>query len=82
MKAQLPVNVLRYGKDQPPPEQVPLAYAESALAVQMLIERGGPLSLATLLQDLAAGREFAESIERRFFLPYTDFQAAWASRAR
>jgi tetratricopeptide (TPR) repeat protein len=65
-----------------PADQVPLAYAESALAVRMLLDRSGPLMLATLLNDLAAGREFAEVFERRFLLSYADFQAAWEQRAR
>ena len=34
-----------------PADQVPLAYAESALAVRMLIERGGIPALTALLQD-------------------------------
>jgi tetratricopeptide (TPR) repeat protein len=78
----IPLTQLHNGFLQLPPEQVPLAYAESELAVRALMERGGPLSLAALLQDLAAGREFAESFERRFFLPYADFQAAWEPRPR
>jgi tetratricopeptide (TPR) repeat protein len=78
----IPLAQLHDGFLQLPPEQVPLAYAESALAVQMLIERGGPLSLTALLQDLSSGQEFAESLERRFFLPYADFEAHWNPRAR
>jgi tetratricopeptide (TPR) repeat protein len=63
-------------------EQIPLAYAESALAVQMLLDRSGPLTVATLIKDLAAGRQFAEAFEQRFSLSYSDFQMAWQQRLR
>ncbi len=78
----LPLPQLHHGFLTLPSEQVTLAYAESALAVRMLIERGGALSLAALLQDLAEGREFADAFERRFFLSYVDFQAAWEQKVR
>jgi tetratricopeptide (TPR) repeat protein len=78
----LPLPQLHRGFLTLPAEQVPLAYAESALAVRMLIERSGALALATLLQDLAEGQEFADAFERRFFLSYADFQVAWEQRVR
>jgi tetratricopeptide (TPR) repeat protein len=65
-----------------PADQVPLAYAESALAVQMLIERGGIPALTALLQDLAAGQEFTHAFERRVFLSYPEFLTLWARRMR
>ena len=65
-----------------PADQVPLAYAESALAVQMLIERGGIPSLTALLQDLAEGQEFTQAFERRVFLSYPEFLTLWARRVR
>jgi tetratricopeptide (TPR) repeat protein len=65
-----------------PAEQVPLAYAESALAVRMLIERGGIPALTALLQDLAEGQEFTQAFERRLFFSYPEFQALWARRMR
>jgi hypothetical protein len=39
-------------------------------------------AITALLQDLADGREFAEAFERRFFLPYADFQGAWRQPAQ
>ena len=78
----IPLAQLHDGFLKLPAEQVPLAYAESALAVQMLLERSGPLAVATFLKELAAGQEFAETFERRFYLSYTDFQAAWQQRLR
>jgi tetratricopeptide (TPR) repeat protein len=65
-----------------PADQVPLAYAESALAVQMLIERGGIPTLTALLQDLAEGQEFTQAFERRVFLSYPEFLILWARRIR
>jgi len=65
-----------------PADQVPLAYAESALAVRMLIERGGIPALTALLQDLAAGQEFTQAFERRVFLSYPEFLTLWARRMR
>jgi len=65
-----------------PADQVPLAYAESALAVRMLIERGEALALASLLQDLAQGQDFAAAFERHFYLSYSDFQVAWGQQVR
>jgi tetratricopeptide (TPR) repeat protein len=78
----IPLTQLHKGFMKLPPEQVPLAYAESAIAVRMLLERSGPLMLATLLKDLATGREFAEAFEQRFLLSYGDFQSAWEQRVR
>jgi len=82
----IPLPRLHDGFLSLPADQVPLAYAESALAVRMLIERGEALSLASLLQDLAQGRDFAEAFERHFYLSYSDFhsdfQVAWGQRVR
>lgn len=58
-------------------DEVQLAYAESALAVRSLLDRGGMQALSALLRDLGEGQAFAAAFERRFFLSYTDFQAAW-----
>jgi len=82
----IPLPRLHDGFLSLPADQVPLAYAESALAVRMLIERGEALSLASLLQDLAQGQDFAAAFERHFYLSYSDFhsdfQVAWGQRVR
>jgi tetratricopeptide (TPR) repeat protein len=80
--ALLPLPQLHRGFLSLPPEQVPLAYAESVLAVKWLLERAGMPAITAFLQDLADGREFAEAFERRFFLPYADFQGTWRQPAR
>ena len=78
----IPLPRLHDGFLSLPADQVPLAYAESALAVRMLIERGGIPALTALLQDLAEGQEFTQAFERRVFLSYPEFQALWARRMR
>jgi len=78
----IPLPRLHDGFLSLPAEQVPLAYAESALAVRMLIERGGIPALTALLQDLAEGQEFTQAFERRVFLSYPEFSTLWARRVR
>src|SRR3989442_1296869 len=78
----VPLSRLHDGFLSLPADQVPLAYAESALAVQMLIERGGIPALTALLQDLAAGQEITQAFERRVFLSYPEFLTLWAPRGR
>ena len=78
----VPLPRLHDGFLNVPADQVPLAYAESALAVQMLIERGGIPALTALLQDLAVGQEFTQAFERRVFLSYPEFLTLWARRMR
>ncbi|TLY36472.1 MAG: tetratricopeptide repeat protein [Nitrospirae bacterium] len=70
----IPLSKLHGSFVQLPSDQVPLAYAESAIAVRMLFDRGGPAALTALLNDLAAEKAFNESFERRFFMTYSDFQ--------
>lgn len=78
----IPLSTLHNEFRRLPADRVPLAYAESALAVQALMKRGGAYSLALLLQDLGAGQAFADSFERRVALSYTDFQASWEGLVR
>jgi len=78
----VPLRRLHDGFLSLPADQVPLAYAESALAVRMLIERGGIPALTALLQDLAEGQEFTQAFERRVFLSYPEFLTLWTGRMR
>lgn len=80
--ALIPLPQLHNGFLNLPAEQVPLAYAESALAVRMMIERSGALAVATLLRDLAEGQGFAEAFERRFYLSYQELQVSWGRQIR
>ena len=60
-----------------PEDQVPLAYAESALAVRMLMDRSGALTLTMLLKDLDAGQDFATAFDHHFTFSYLEFQRVW-----
>jgi tetratricopeptide (TPR) repeat protein len=55
-------------------KQATLAYAQSAVAVQSLIERAGGSAIASVLTDLGRSVPFAQAFERHFLLPYSEFQ--------
>jgi len=73
----IPLAQLHDGFLRLPEDQVPLAYAESALAVRTLSDRSGPLTLAMLLKDLDASQDFALAFDHRFSLSYVEFQILW-----
>ena len=54
--------------------QAALAYAQSAVTVQSLIERGGGSAIANVLADLGNNVPFAQAFERHFLIPYAEFQ--------
>jgi tetratricopeptide (TPR) repeat protein len=78
--ALIPLSKLQAGFLDLPSDQVPLAYAESGLAVQMLLDRAGPLTVTLLLKDLDAGQDFAAAFERRFLISFSAFQASWSEK--
>jgi hypothetical protein len=80
--ALIPLTQLHNGFLTLPEDQVPLAYAESALAVRMLVDRNGALTLATLLKDLDAGQDFATAFDHRFTFSYLEFQKVWYERLK
>jgi len=51
-----------------------LAYAESAVAVHMLLDDVGAPALVSLLSDLGRGVPFAEAFERNILISYAEFQ--------
>jgi hypothetical protein len=53
-----------------------LAYAQSAVAVQKLIDLVGPAAVVALLQDIANGVTFAQAFERRALVSYDTFVAS------
>jgi hypothetical protein len=75
--ALIPLSQLHDGFLRLSEDQVPLAYAESALAVRMLLDRAGPLTLAILLKDLDARQDFDLAFDHRFSLSYVEFQNLW-----
>jgi hypothetical protein len=80
--ALIPLAHLHDGFLKLPENQVPLAYAESALAVRMLLDRSGPLTLALLLKDLDARQDFAAAFDHRFSFSYSEFQTVWHQSLR
>jgi hypothetical protein len=50
-----------------------LAYAQSALAAQRLVDLAGTPAVVALLQDLAQGEPFERAFERRTLIPYSTF---------
>jgi tetratricopeptide (TPR) repeat protein len=50
-----------------------VAYAQSAMAVDQLIELGGTAAVVALLQDLAHGESLPAAFERRLLMPFDTF---------
>lgn len=50
-----------------------VAYAQSAMAVDKLIELSGTAAVVALLQDLAQGERFPAAFERRILMPFDTF---------
>jgi hypothetical protein len=61
-------------------EQAAVAYAESGLAAQALLDRAGGVGVTDLLTDLSEGVDFSAAFERRALTPYAEFQAEFAAR--
>ncbi len=60
-----------------PVTQVPLAYAESEVAVRYLLARHGEAAVRTLLMRLGEMRDFAAAIRDVTGGTYAEFQSAW-----
>ena len=73
-EALLPLTRLEKSFSSLTSQQASLAYAESAVAVQMLLEQAGAPSVVGLLVDIGRGVPFAEAFERNILMPYADFQ--------
>lgn len=63
-----------------PLTQVPLAYAESAAAVDYLLSRHGAPKVRALLERLGESRNFDAAFQEAVGVPYADFRAAWMRR--
>jgi tetratricopeptide (TPR) repeat protein len=57
-----------------------LAYAESAVAAQAMLDVRGPSAVLTLLRDLGAGAQFSAAFHQRIGMRYEEFQDAVARR--
>ncbi len=70
----LPLEALAQSFERLAADQVPLAYAQSGLAVRAMAEYSGMPAVAALVTDLAAGVPFGAAFERRILMTYEDFQ--------
>ncbi len=57
------------------PSEVTMAYAQSALAVQRLLDMRGAAAVITLLRDLRMGVRFEAAFHQRLAMRYDDFVA-------
>ena len=57
-----------------------LAYAESAVAAQLMLDARGPSAVLTLLRDLGAGTAFSTAFHQRIGMRYEEFADAVARR--
>jgi hypothetical protein len=57
-------------------QEARLAYAESAVVAQRLLDEAGGPKLVTILQDLSKGVSFQQSFEDRLFLSFDRFVAS------
>ena len=56
-----------------------LAYAQSAVAAQKLLDLAGAAAVVALLRDVASGEDFAHAFERRVLVAYDSFVAGLTS---
>jgi tetratricopeptide (TPR) repeat protein len=59
---------------------VQIAYAESAVAAQAMLDARGPSAVLTLLRDLGAGAAFSTAFHQRIGMRYEEFEDAVARR--
>jgi tetratricopeptide (TPR) repeat protein len=72
--ARLPLSRLERSFANLSSKEAALAYAESAVAVQALLDQAGAPAVVSLLGDVGRGMPFAEAFERNILLPYDEFQ--------
>jgi len=71
--SRLPLKRLTDGFGDLSGAEARLAYAQSGAIVQTLFNRGGPLAVGAILQDMARGDPFATAFEQRMFMSYNTF---------
>jgi tetratricopeptide (TPR) repeat protein len=54
-----------------------LAYLESALATQKVMDLGGPTAVYNLLTNIGSGMRFDAAFERALLVPYAEFLKTW-----
>jgi len=81
-RALMPLAQLRGSFASLPTDQVALAYAESALAVQDIMERAGTSRLMGLLSTLASGADFERSFASWVQMSFAEFERELMARLR
>jgi tetratricopeptide (TPR) repeat protein len=75
---RLPHARLERSFDGLPREDIPLAYAQSAVAVKRIFELRGAPAVVSLLRALAGGATFATAFQQSIFMRYDEFVATLA----
>jgi tetratricopeptide (TPR) repeat protein len=73
---RLPLGRLERSFRELSSEDAELAYAQSALAVEALIEQNGAQAVVHLLADIGRGVPFADAFARHMLMSYQEFQSA------
>jgi tetratricopeptide (TPR) repeat protein len=79
-KQRLALSSLQNGFGGLPVGQVPLAYAEAAVAARAMLDQRGPSAVVMLLRDLAGRVPFDTAFHQRIGIRYEEFQALVAGR--
>jgi peptidase MA superfamily protein/tetratricopeptide repeat protein len=74
----IPLTRLEHTFDSLDAGRARLAYAQSVVAVQALIDRAGMPGVLNLLSYIGQGLDFPEAFERAVFVDYAEFQTSWA----
>ncbi len=80
--AFIPLAELQASFGSLPADRVPLAYAESAMAVQAIIDKAGTPALMALLGDVGTGIAFDSAFANRVGVPFTEFARDWQAALR
>jgi tetratricopeptide (TPR) repeat protein len=75
-KKRIPLATLERSFGALGQDEAVLAYAESAAAVQAMLDLGGPAAIAGVLTDIGRGLPFPEAFERNMLISYDEFKAA------
>jgi tetratricopeptide (TPR) repeat protein len=79
-RSRPPLAMLHNGFRGLPDAQVPLAYAQSAVAARAMLDLRGPSAVLMLLRDLGAGAQFDTAFHQRIGMRYDEFRDAVARR--
>jgi tetratricopeptide (TPR) repeat protein len=80
--ALMPLDQLQQSFASLPADKVVLAYAESGLAVQDIIDRVGTSNLMGLVADLGSGANFERSFASWVQMSFAEFERDWIVRPR